>query len=201
MLTDDKTLERRLMAVAGGDELVRKAIGVARQVHSGALRDEGTPYISHPFRVALILIEELGVSDPQLVSAALLHDAIEDSDDMTYERLLAGFGPPVAGLVRRLTDEFRHSGLPRAERKARYLARVAGEDADCLMLKLCDRLDNLRSSVNADSGKRELMRRQTREYLMPALANRTGVFRTIETLLEQILSQLQPHREAGDIHV
>ncbi len=190
MPPDLSALRARLLAVTGPDELVTRAIEVAARVHDGAFRDEGSPYVHHPLRVALILAEELGVTEPRLVCAALLHDVLEDGRDITYEDLAREFGGEVAGLVRRLTDEFKHTGLPRGERKKLYLQRIAGEDDDCLLVKFCDRLDNLRSlPLSPNREKREAMKLETRLYLMPLLASRRGAFTILERLLEHALEE------------
>jgi GTP pyrophosphokinase len=193
VIFDDVALEQQLFAHMGDDPALSKAIGLARQVHAGALRDEGTPYVSHPMRVALILLDELGVSDRVLVCAAVLHDVIEDSPTVTYDQLLSQFGPSVAGTVRCLTDEFKRSGLPRAERRALYLARIARAEADCLIVKVCDRIDNLRSlAYTTDVEKRSRMMRETETILLPALANRPHPFPDLERLTRSVLQELDP---------
>ena len=84
----------------GPSELLQNALVLMRQAHDGALRDEGTPYIRHPLRVALILVEELGISDIDLVCTALLHDALEDCKDISYDILQERFGTRVGRFQR-----------------------------------------------------------------------------------------------------
>lgn len=186
------TLRRQLLDRTDVDDhLVEKALQRASEAHAGALRDEGTPYECHPMRVALILTEELGIGDPDLVCAALLHDILEDDPSATYEEIRGTFGLKVAQLVLCLTDEFRHSGLARPRRRELYLRRIAGADDECLIVKLCDRLDNLRSlPFSPDREKRSLMAFETREYLLPVLKDRPGVFPRLATLLNEALRSL-----------
>lgn len=188
---DESALRERLLVRLEANELVVRATGLASQAHRDAVRDEGTPYICHVLRVALILVEELGITDPELVCAAALHDVLEDGQEITFQQLRATFGERVARIVHCLTDEFKHSGLPRAERKELYLERFAQADEDCLLLKLCDRLDNLRSlPYSPNREKREYMKRETETYLRPLLAGKSGVFSTLEELLAEALKEL-----------
>ena len=185
---DEGELEKRLLDSVGHDARVAKAVALTREVHSGSIRDEGTPYIRHPLRVALILHEELGVQDLDLICAAVLHDVLEDSDHVDKDALHRAFGDRVATLVFCLTDEFQHVDLPRAERKSRYLQRVAQEDDLCLFIKLCDRLDNLRSlSLSPHLEKRRAMIQETEQYLMPVFQRRQGPFSPMEPLLRKAL--------------
>ncbi|MBI5877178.1 MAG: HD domain-containing protein [Chloroflexi bacterium] len=154
---------------------VERAFGVAEQAHHGQLRDEGAPFIEHPLRVALIVARELGRSDADLLAAALLHDVVEDSSVREADVRLA-FGHQVAHLVGLLTKEKVHD--PQAKRAAtrRYLKRIADASPEALLLKLCDRLDNLRSlDAIPDYDKRNKYVRETYWLYMP-FAERGGEF-------------------------
>jgi (p)ppGpp synthase/HD superfamily hydrolase len=189
MQLDETALETRLFSRLGPPGLVQRAAQLAAAVHRGALRDEGTPYIRHPLRVALILVEELGIVDTVLVCAALLHDVIEESEDIDYASLSETFGEEVAQLVLCLTDEFKASDVPRAASKKRYLERIARESDRCLIVKLCDRLDNLRSLKYSPRRDKTLyMQEETRQHLLPACTNRNGVFSRLEKLLRDELA-------------
>lgn len=189
METDVTALEKRLWDRLGKTPEVAAALALARRVHEGQLRDEGTPYIEHPLRVALILIEEAGVTDPEMVEAALLHDTVEDGPARTAKEIESTLGTRVARLVECLSDEFRRSGLSRDRRKALYLKRIAGAPDDCLLLKLCDRIDNLRSLGRVTNiVKKERMKMETRAYLLPAAAGRPAVFQRLAGLIEEALS-------------
>ena len=177
-------LEQRLRTVAGTDDRIAVAVRIARDVHRDEVRDEGTPYIRHPLRVALILVEELGRCNPEIVCAALLHDALETSPDRVQE-IRAQLGSRVTELVLALTNDLPDSDL---EGKARYLRRFASVDDDCLLVKLCDRLDNLRSLPECpDPAKADRIRSETRTYLMPLLNGRPALPGPLEALLREAL--------------
>ena len=185
---DEVGLEKRLLDSVGHDARIAKAVALTSEVHNGSKRDEGTPYLRHPLRVALILHEELGVQDPDLICAAVLHDVLEDSAHVDRDALHQAFGDTVAALVFCLTDEFQHVDLPRSERKARYLQRMAQEDDLCLFIKLCDRLDNVRSlSLSPHLEKRRSILQETEHYLMPVFQSRQGPFSSLEPLLRKAL--------------
>lgn len=185
---DELSLEKRLLDSVGHDAQVVKAVALTREVHCGSTRDEGTPYLRHPLRVALILHEEFGVQDSDLICAAVLHDVLEDSAHLDRETLHRAFGDTVATLVFCLTDEFQKVNLPRSERKAQYLQRMAQEDDRCLFIKLCDRLDNIRSlSLSPHLEKRRSMIQETERYLMPVFQHRQGPFSPLEPLLRKAL--------------
>lgn len=187
---DEEGLQKRLLDSVGHDARIAMAVALTSEVHSGSTRDEGTPYLRHPLRVALILHEEFGVQNPDLICAAVLHDVLEDSTHLDKDDLLRAFGHTVATLVFCLTDEFQNVGLPRSERKARYLQRMAREDDLCLFIKLCDRLDNIRSlSLSPHLEKRRSMIQETEHYLMPVFQRRHGPFSPLEPLLRKALME------------
>jgi GTP pyrophosphokinase len=153
------------------DEMGRvlDAYELARVSHEGQMRDEGTPYILHPIRVATILSEELGLYSSELACAALLHDVIEDTG-VTCEQVRAEFGDRVAQIVWLLTK------LPEVS-LAGYLAAIEeARELKAAIVKLCDRLDNLRFLMR--SPKAEKKRRYiktTEQYYLP-LAARTDKY-------------------------
>jgi (p)ppGpp synthase/HD superfamily hydrolase len=153
------------------DELgqVRKAYELARAAHDGQMRDEGTPYILHPIRVATVLSDELALHSCELACAALLHDVIEDCD-VTREQVGAEFGDTVARIVWLLTK------LPEVSLPAYLAAIEQAADIKAPLVKLCDRLDNLRFLMR--SPKAEKKRRYiktTEQYYLP-LAARTDQY-------------------------
>ena len=117
MQLDETALRERLLAACGQDEKVVEAVRLASDVHVDSARDEGTPYIRHPLRVALLLAEGLKLHDPELICAALLHDVLEDSPDISADTLGAQFGRGVAALVNFMMDELKGRAMPRAERR------------------------------------------------------------------------------------
>jgi (p)ppGpp synthase/HD superfamily hydrolase len=117
-----------------------KAISFAAQRHQGQMRkDKKTPYVAHPMRVSTILAQEFKVSDPEILTAALLHDTIEDTttdwDDVAKE-----FGPKVAGWVATLSKDKR---VEEHEREKVYFEGLAKASVEVKLCKLGDTLDNL----------------------------------------------------------
>jgi GTP pyrophosphokinase len=148
---------------------VRLAYEIAEAAHAGQMRDEGTPYIVHPVRVAVSLVDEMGIHAPELICAALLHDVIEDSDT-TREEIAEMFGERVALLVWLLT-KLDSVSLPA------YLAAIESASVPgAAIVKLCDRLDNLRflaHSPKAEKKRRYI--RTTEDHYLP-LAARTDEY-------------------------
>jgi len=121
------------------------AYEMAETVHQYQLRNDGTPYIWHPARVAKIIVMELGIVDPDTVIAALLHDTLEDSDILTPEVLEYNFGARVARHVELLTKEIRIKDGPVREKiDKEYAERLHAAPVVCRIIKLADRLDNTR---------------------------------------------------------
>lgn len=170
-------------------DLVQRAYALARRVHADHTRDEGTPYILHPLRVALILAEECHISDPEVIAAALLHDVIEDSASLTAAELEREFGARVARMVALLTRET----VPpehKAQRDEAYYARIAAADADTRRLKCADRLDNLRHiHLSPEPGKAERYKQQTRQHEL-LIARETDPY-----LYQQLLELLEGKSE------
>jgi guanosine-3',5'-bis(diphosphate) 3'-pyrophosphohydrolase len=166
------------------DELlgIGRAYEVAEAAHLGQMRDEGTPYILHPLRVAILMAEELKIYSPKLLCAALLHDVIEDTE-ITRDQIAEMFGGEVSRIVWLLT-KFYDVSLPA------YLAAIeAAADTGALTIKLCDRLDNLRFLVR--SPKVEKKRRYiktTEQYYVP-LAVRFNTY-----LYDQLCHSLEEAR-------
>jgi (p)ppGpp synthase/HD superfamily hydrolase len=165
---------------------VRLAYEVASRAHEGQMRDEGSPYILHPLRVAVSLVDELDIDSPALVCAALLHDVIEDSP-VTREQIAGMFGEEVAEIVWLLT-KFDDVSLPD------YLAAIeAASDEGATIVKLCDRLDNLR--FLAHSPKLEKKRRYVRTteifYLPMAARTNDYLYGELKRWLEEARNHLQ----------
>jgi (p)ppGpp synthase/HD superfamily hydrolase len=148
---------------------VYRAYQFAEEAHSGQTRDEGTPYIIHPVRVAVSLVDELDLYSPTLLCSALLHDVIEDSE-VTREDIELMFGEEIAEVVWLLTklDEVRLRD---------YLARIeAAGHTGAPIVKLCDRLDNLRSVVHTPKLEKKRRYVRTTEELYLPMAARTNQY-------------------------
>jgi GTP pyrophosphokinase len=166
---------------------VRRAYEMAESVHALQMRDEGTPYILHPLRVAISLVDELGVTSPTLISAALLHDVIEDSPvyyahgPVTREDVAASFGEEVADVVW-LLSKFEDVTLPS------YLAAIeAAAATGAPLVKLCDRLDNLRFLTHSPKTRKIHNYIRTTEIFYLPMAQRTNgyLYRELVRLLEE----------------
>lgn len=142
--------------------LWQHAASFAARVHRHALRKDGeTPFIAHPFRVALTVRQEFGCDDPVALAAALLHDTIEDTNT-DYDDLLEGFGAEVADAVAALT---KNKSLPEPDREAEYDARLARADWRARLVKLADAFDNLSDPSGATPGSRERLLSRCRRAL------------------------------------
>ena len=131
------------MTRAGDDEAVelwQRAAGFAARSHRNQMRKDGvTPYVAHPFRVAMTVRDVFGCADGAAIAGALLHDTIEDTG-ADYDEIAEAFGAEVAGLVVAMTKDAR---LPEAQREAAYDAQLAKADWRARLIKLADCYDNL----------------------------------------------------------
>jgi len=166
--------------------LVARAFEIARVAHDGQLRDEGTPYIVHPVRVAAALVNELEVFTPTLVCGALLHDVIEDSAT-TREQISEMFNEDIAEVVWLLT-KLEDVSL------ADYLSAIEAAGATgAPIVKLCDRMDNLRfltCSPRTEKIRRYI--RTTETYYLP-MAARTSPY--VHDQMELMLDVARTHLE------
>lgn len=128
-----------------GKKFVIKAYKVAERYHRGQERDEGGPYIIHCLRVTNDLIEKLGMTEKEVLAAALLHDTIEDTK-LALNQVEKIFGRKVARLVANLSRE--HKGDTEGnkyQRKLRKHKEIIRSDKDTRAIKTLDHLDNVRS--------------------------------------------------------
>jgi GTP pyrophosphokinase len=153
---------------------LEQAYLVAERAHEGQRRRSGEPYIEHPLAVATILADLR--LDTRTLEAALLHDTVEDTD-VTLERIEAEFGEEVRRIVDGLTKlerlESRTRELAQAENVRKMMVAVAG-DIRVLLIKLADRLHNMRTLVALPPQKQRRIATETLELYAP-LANRLGV--------------------------
>lgn len=198
-MSDDDALFAPLRDLLGarglGDSLPRleAAFRLAARAHAGQSRASGEPYLSHPVAVARILLEEWSVTDPDLLAAALLHDAVEDAEAVTLEVVDAEAGPVVRDLVDRLTKAPAEGPEAKAERDRRYYARLADGPPGAALVKAADRVHNLRSM--AGSGWPEAKQRgyvaEAREEILPVVRPAwPGAARALEAAAGQALDRL-----------
>jgi guanosine-3',5'-bis(diphosphate) 3'-pyrophosphohydrolase len=180
-------------------ERVQQAFQFAAAAHALHTRDEGTPYIDHPVRVAGIVWSELGRREPDLVVAALTHDILEDCPEITADILEGVIGSRPLGWVIDVTKAPPADG-DKARRDRDYLDRLPRLTVEARLLKLADRIDNVRSVVlSPDRAKALRYLTVTRENFLP-LAAATDV--TAERLLAAACQTLenwlaQPPAEAA----
>ncbi len=181
---------------ASARDLVMRALEVARAAHAGQTRDEGSDYLEHPARVALILLEERGVRDPVELAAALCHDVLEDSP-MAAGELGRRTDPKVGEIVAALTKDPIASDLTGEARVAaktardnRYYHHIATSELAVRRIKCADRLDNLRGvHKSPEPGKPGRYAAETRDHLLP-IAKATDEALAAE--LEKLVARLAP---------
>ena len=164
--------------------LIRKAFKIAYNAHKGALRLSGEPYILHPIAVAKIVTQEMGLGVKSIV-AALLHDVVEDTE-FTLEDIENHFGPKIASIIDGLTKisgVFDKNSSLQAENFRKMLLTLS-EDVRVILIKLADRLHNMRTLGSLPVAKQMKISAETL-YLYAPLAHRMG-FYTIKNELEDL---------------
>jgi len=155
-------------------DLLARAYQVSAQAHRGQKRQSGDDFLSHSVAVATILAEQQ--MDSTTIAAALLHDVVEDSD-VSLDQIRQDFGAEVGTLVDGLTKlsslTFRSSAEEQAENYRKLLLSVA-KDARVIIIKLADRLHNMRTLEHLDAEKQRRIALETREIYAP-LAHRFGM--------------------------
>ncbi|MCD8297422.1 MAG: RelA/SpoT family protein [Prevotella sp.] len=166
-------------------DLITKAFNFARQAHKGVRRLSGEPYIMHPIAVAQIACSEMGLGSTS-ISAALLHDVVEDTD-YTVEDIENIFGQKVAQIVDGLTKIsggiFGEQASAQAENFKKLLLTMS-DDIRVILIKICDRLHNMRTLASQPANKQYKIAGETL-YIYAPLANRLGLNK-IKTELENL---------------
>ena len=172
-------------------EVLSRAYRISAQAHQGQKRLSGDDFVSHSVAVATILAEQQ--MDTTTIAAALLHDVVEDSD-VTLEVLRKDFGNEVADLVDGLTKistlTFRSTAEEQAENYRKLLMSVA-RDARVIIIKLADRLHNMRTLDPLSAEKRTRIALETRELYAP-LAHRFGMAGVKAELEDLAFKYLEP---------
>ncbi|WP_404813951.1 RelA/SpoT family protein [Kitasatospora fiedleri] len=163
--------------------LLTRAYRVAEESHRGQTRKSGEPYITHPLAVTMILAQ-LGADTTALV-ASLLHDTVEDTE-VTLDQVAEDFGPEVAYLVDGVTKlekvDFGAAAEPETFRK---MLVATGDDVRVMVIKLADRLHNMRTIRHMKPASRVRIAKVTRDVLIP-LAERLGI-QVVKAELEDIV--------------
>ena len=174
-------------------ENIERAYEVARAAHSGQYRASGEPYITHPLAVAKILAE--WHLDPQALMAALLHDTVEDTHT-TKAEISKRFGKAVGELVDGVSkiDRIEFATLQHAQAENfRKMLLAMARDVRVILIKLADRLHNMRTLEAVPAEKQERIARETLDIYAP-IANRLGLIAIYYELEDLGFHYLHPHR-------
>ncbi|MFY9314453.1 MAG: HD domain-containing protein [Burkholderiales bacterium] len=164
--------------------LLFRALAFAAHKHRDQRREdaEASPYINHPIALAEVLAREGGIADAEVLAAALLHDTIEDTATTAGE-LRAGFGARIAAMVEEVTDD---KSLPKAERKRLQIVHAAAISPGAKLVKLADKICNLRDVAERPPAKWDLQRRQEYfEWAKQVIDGLRGVHPTLERAFDE----------------
>ncbi|MCL5072606.1 MAG: bifunctional (p)ppGpp synthetase/guanosine-3',5'-bis(diphosphate) 3'-pyrophosphohydrolase, partial [Actinobacteria bacterium] len=177
------------------EKLLTKAYEIAKKYHDTQYRKSGEPFISHPIEVAKILADiEL---DQTSIIAAILHDLIEDTE-FTYEKVKKEFGAAAANIINGVTKLDKIVFSSREERQVENLRKMIiamSEDVRIILIKLADRLHNMRTLSSVSKEKRQLKAIETLEVYAP-LAHRLGIYQVKSELEDLSFQALYPKRYA-----
>lgn len=190
--------------LGGAAGRVEAAFRMAARAHAGQTRSHGAPYLKHPVEVTKILLNEWGVTDPDLLAAGLLHDAVEDGP-VTLDEVEAALGAGVRAIVDALTKPPRPEGERSADEEAArdraYFERLRAAPEGAAVVKAADRVSNLRDLLVArwpEAKKRSYVAEST-ELLLPLVRERAPapVAEALEAVARQTLERLD--RGEGDL--
>jgi GTP diphosphokinase / guanosine-3',5'-bis(diphosphate) 3'-diphosphatase len=189
--------------------IIRKAYDYSLKHHNGQTRASGEPYLAHPLAVATLLAELK--LDPTAIVAGLLHDSVEDTS-VTIEDIRREFGEQVAHIVEGVTKISKIDFATREERQAenvRKMILAMVDDIRVVLIKLADRLHNMRTLEHLPPERREQISRETLDIYAP-IAHRLGMgkvrgeledlaFKYVDTIgYEQIKAALDTRRKTGE---
>ncbi len=177
------------------NELVYRALDFAVQLHAGQKRKSNEPYIIHPLSVAQILAQDLGVMDPSILASALLHDVVEDVPRISIEDIKERFGD----LVGELVDGCTKMALQRLDRTALVdlthskLLRTSSRRLGILLIKMADRLHNIKTLEFLKKAKQRRIAQETIEIYAP-LAAKLNLYALKRELFQLALPYLYPKK-------
>ncbi|HEX5692509.1 MAG TPA: HD domain-containing protein, partial [Roseiflexaceae bacterium] len=188
-------LEAYQQAPAGRDNaaLLRNAYAVAREAHEGQMRSSGEPYIEHPVAVAQILLELR--LDAASIAASLLHDVVEDTS-VINEQVEQMFGREIAHLVDGVTKLTALESQTKEEAQAgtyRKMFIAMADDPRVVLVKLADRLHNMRTIGSLSEERQRRIARETLEIYAP-LAHRLGIWQIKWDLEDRAFAVLNPEK-------
>ncbi|MBQ3053397.1 MAG: bifunctional (p)ppGpp synthetase/guanosine-3',5'-bis(diphosphate) 3'-pyrophosphohydrolase [Clostridia bacterium] len=188
-----KKLEDKVSSLYSPEETeeIKRAYQMAQEAHQGQVRLSGEPYICHPLEVALI-IADLSL-DKETVIAGLLHDVIEDTE-ITHEQVAKAFSPEIAEMVEGVTKLGKIKFTTQEEEQVENLRKMfiaTAKDVRIALIKLCDRLHNMRT-LDAQPLHKQLKKAlETIEVYAP-IADRLGIFKVKAELEDLSLKHLDP---------
>lgn len=164
--------------------LIRKAFELAKEAHKDQRRKTGEPYIYHPLAVAKIVADEIGLGATS-IACALLHDVVEDTE-YTLEDIEKMFGPKIAKIIDGLTkiSNIDHQNLSLQSENYRKLLLTLSEDIRVILIKIADRLHNMRTLDSMKASKQKKIASET-TYIYAPLAHRMGLY-VIKSELEDL---------------
>ncbi len=184
-----------------GYKLVEKAWKFAEAAHEGQIRKSGEPYFTHPCLVASILTDLM--IDPPTIAAGLLHDTVEDCEGITLDTIREKFGEEVADLVDGVTKLNRLDFANREEAQAESLRKMIlamSRDIRVVLIKLADRLHNMRTLRFQPEHRRVAIARETLDIYAP-LAHRLGVYALKQELEDLSLKYIDPEGYQRIVHL
>ena len=210
-VTRFRELMRRMRANRPNDdlELIRKAYEFSQKHHAGQIRASGQPYLVHPLEVALVLAEMK--MDPVAIAAGLLHDSVEDTS-VTVVDIRKEFGEQVAHIVEGVTKISAIDFATREEQQAENLRKMMlamVDDIRVVLIKLADRLHNMRTLEHLPPERQQKIARETLEIYAP-IAHRLGMgkirgeledlgFRYVDPIAyQQVHDAVEARRKAGE---
>ena len=148
---------------------IAKAVRFATAYHGDQRRKTGVPYLEHLLEAVQVLVEGAGVSSPDVLVAAVLHDVVEDTS-CTLAGVRAAFGPRVAELVGWVTIPARGAGEDAPPGREAYLRGLRDAPRDAVLVKLADRISNVQTLRNLPQDRQRAYYAQTVTYIIPLAA-------------------------------
>ena len=175
-------------ATANAVSLLIEAISFAAEKHRNQRRKDASasPYINHPIALADVLAKEGHVTDIDVLCAAVLHDTIEDTET-TVAELENRFGPRIASIVVEVTDD---KSLPKQVRKQLQIEHAASASREAKLVKLADKICNLRDILNAPPADWPAERKQAYfDWAAQVVANIRGIHPGLETAFDELYAR------------
>jgi len=181
-------MRRRTPGPTESLSLILRALAFAAHKHRDQRRKDpsASPYINHPIALANVLRNEGGIRSAEVICAALLHDTIEDTET-TPEEITAAFGPRICAIVQEVTDDKK---LPKAVRKHLQIVHAAHASREAKLVKLADKICNLRDIADQAPANWPLARQQQYfDWAKRVVDRLRGVNRRLEAAFDAAYAQ------------